>query len=98
MRDRWLSGGLTDQEIDELIECVRVRLLRYVENHRLAYGDVAKKTGYAEATIGHFARKERVSLAIAQRVVATYPELGNGLICRECGALIYNPQEGDLKW
>ena len=73
----------------DLIETVRVRMLKIYQRDRLLYADIARKTGYATRTIAHFMRREELhqSSNIAEAIVRAYPETGEGMICPYCGSV-----------
>ena len=72
----------------ELVEQVRVNLLRYLEQNRgVTVAATARAAGYAPNSLRKFiARKDR-SLPMAVALVRAIPEIGAGLACPHCGAV-----------
>jgi len=67
---------------DEVIELVRVELIRYLEAHRsISTQDIADACGHKRKTINQFISLKRPSLVLAQRIVIEYPEIGSELDC-----------------
>lgn len=79
------NGGVTREEV---IDHVRVSLIRYLERHRdVSTQDIADACGHRRKTIAHFISRKRPSLVLAQAIVLEYPEIGAGLdcVCPHCG-------------
>ena len=75
---------------DEVIELVRVELIRYLEiNRQASLAEVALRCGYAKRTLYGFIERESDSLVLAQKIIIVYPEIGAGLpcVCDCCGRL-----------
>jgi len=80
-----IGAGLTK---DELLECVRINFIRYLESHRSINLDaVAGLTGYTEETIRHYRNGTRVTVPVAMALVVAIPEVGAGLVCPACGSV-----------
>ena len=75
---------------DDVIEQVRVGLLRMMEHNRgLTRAVVAERVGCKDRTLEHFIQRDRPSLALALRIARVFPDVGDipGLPprCRYCG-------------
>ena len=73
----------------EASERIRVNLLRIMERERaVGLADMARSVGCQPKTLADFLRRDYVSKSLARRVVAAYPEAGEGLgVCPHCGCL-----------
>jgi len=81
------NGGATREEV---VEQVRVGLVRYLERHReVTTKDVAKACGYDIRSIYKFIQRDNNSLVMAQKIVTTFDEIGQGMpcVCQHCGRL-----------
>ena len=73
------NGGATREEV---VEQVRVGLVRYLERNRdVAIKDVAMACGYDVTSIYKFIQRVDHSLVMAQKIVSTYSEIGQGMPC-----------------
>ena len=74
---------------DEMLEQVRVNLLRYIERNKYNKDlvTVAFDTGYSYSSIIQFARGDRLTIPVAIALIHAYPALGDGLACPSCGRL-----------
>lgn len=73
---------------DEVLEQVRVNLLRYLEqNKQVDLHMVARRIGYSYGAVQKFASNEVVTVPVASMLVAAYPEVGEGLVCPHCQML-----------
>ena len=74
---------------DEVIEQVRVGLLRMMEHNRgLTRAEICDRVGCSRRTLRGFIQREYWSLTLAQRISDAYPEAGEmpGR-CPHCGRL-----------
>jgi len=81
------NGGATREEV---VEQVRVGLVRYLEAHReVTPGIVASECGYDVKSIYRFIQRVDHSLVMAQKVINVYEEIGQGMpcVCQHCGRL-----------
>lgn len=70
---------------DEVVETVRVRLLRYLEINRISQADLGRRVDRARITIQKFASGDRSTSGLALDLIAAIPELGDGVLCPGCG-------------
>ena len=73
----------------EMLEQVRVNLMRFLEKYK--YQDmhiIAKDIGYSYEALKSFRNGERVTLPLAAALVENFPELGEGLTCPHCKTLM----------
>lgn len=73
----------------EVVEEVRVRGLAYLSASGKRYPDLAHLTGYSLTAVKMFFSDAdgRTDAVFAQVLVDHLPDLGRGLVCRECGRL-----------
>ena len=74
---------------DEIIDEVRARALRHLEDRQESLGYYERLTGYSNSCLRSFFSNEpgRRFLNIAQALIDAVPEIGDGMICGECGRL-----------
>jgi len=82
----------------QAIEIVTVAFLRWLERHRtVMLADVAERVaGGNRPAVSRFVSRETPSLAVAQRIVDAYPEIGlevgEPIVCSRCGRLPHFPR------
>ncbi len=87
------SVGVIKKE--EVIEQVRVNLLRYLENNQgITRKDIAARCAYSSRTIDNFIQKENTSYRLVMMLVLSFPEIGDGMPgqCPHCNRLPYFPR------
>lgn len=73
------NGGATKEEV---VEQVRVELVRYLEAHReVSVRDVAEGCGYDIKSVYRFMQRVDNSLVMAQKIINEFEEIGLGLPC-----------------
>lgn len=82
----------------QTVEIVTVAFLRWLERHRgVMLAEVADQVASGDRpTVSRFVSREVPSLAIAQRIVDAYPEIGaeigEPIVCTRCGRLPHFPR------
>ena len=76
---------------DEALEQVRVNLLRFLErNKHISLAVMAAHTGYSYDTLKHYRNGDSMTVPVATTLIASYPEIGEGLVCRHCGHMVFS--------
>lgn len=76
---------------DEVLEQVRVNLLRFLDKHKnISSSILAADVHYSYDAIAKFANGERVTVPMATALVEIYPELGEGMVCPHCARLMFS--------
>ena len=74
----------------ELLEQVRVNLLRMLERDRhLSITSIASSTGYSYTAVTKYVNGDRMTPSLASAIVRAIPEAGRGLVCPHCGSLTF---------
>lgn len=82
----------------EAIEIVTVAFLRFLERNRtVSCSEVADRVaGGSRETVSRLLSREVPSLALAQRIIDAYPEIGleigEPVVCNRCGRLPHFPR------
>lgn len=78
-----MTGPATREEV---LEQVRVNLLRYLERHQaMSLKLVAQRIGYSYEATQKFANGTVVTGPVALKLIQSFPEIGDGVICPFCG-------------